>query len=206
MMIRWIVLLLITTTINASENAAENDRELFNQLRERHTGLVAAKAFTAEMDKKSAAYLLKGKIKGVYTVEVDYDTTKGIALIIRDTEPFYENVLYSYVTYINTMLLPLLSHSAYTRLQKKFIIEQTKTKTFQVTFNKGDMPIKYVFSEGELGLIDKIQYFEQEKKVFALNIKWKKIQEYYVPILMKGVSYEKTRQALSFGIENIQLK
>ena len=104
------------------------------------------------------------------------------------------------------MLLPLLSHSGYTRLQKKFIIKEIEPKTFQVTFNKGDMPIKYVFTEGELGLIDKIQYFEQEKKIFALNIKWEKVQGYYVPILMKGVSYEKTRQALSFRIKNIQLK
>ena len=206
MMIRWIVLLLMTTMINASENTVEKDRELFNQLRERHAGLVAAKAFTAEMDKKSAAYLLKGKIKGVYVVQVDYDTTKGIDLIVRDTEDFYENVLYSYVTYINTMLLPLLSHSGYTRLQKRFIIKQIEPKTFQVLFDKGDIPIKYIFTEGELGLIDKIQYFEQEKKIFTLSIKWEKTQEYYVPILMKGVSYEKTRQALSFGIKNIQLK
>ena len=205
-MMRLIVLLLMTTTINATENTSENDRESFNQLRERHTGLVAAKAFTAEMDKKSATYLLKGKIKGVYVVQVDYDTTKGVDLIVRDTEPFYENVLYSYVTYINTMMLPLLSHSGYTRLQKKFIIKEIEAKTFQITFDKGDMPIKYIFSEGELGLIDKIQYFEQEKKIFALNIKWEKIEGYYVPILMKGVSYEKTRQALSFGIKNIQLK
>ena len=205
-MVRLIILLLITTMTNASEDKTEKDRELFNQLRERHTGLVAAKAFTAEMDKKSAAYLLKGKIKGVYVVQVDYDTSKGIDLIVRDTEPFYENVLYSYVTYINTMMLPLLSHSGYTRLQKKFVIKQIEAKTFQVTLNKGDMPIKYIFVEGELGLIDKIQYFEQEKKIFALNIKWEKIEGYYVPTLMKGVSYEKTRQALSFEIKNIQLK
>ena len=205
-MIRWIFLLLITSSINATENTAEHDRESFNQLRERHTGLVAAKAFAAEMDKKSAAYLLKGKIKGVYVVQVDYDTTKGVDLIVRDTEPFYENVLYSYVTYINTMMLPLLSHSGYTRLQKKFIIKEIEAKTFQVTFDKGDIPIKYIFTEGELGLIDKIQYFEQEKKIFALSIKWEKIEGYYVPALMKGVSYEKTRQASSFGIENIQLK
>ena len=205
-MIRWIFLLLITSSINATENTAEHDRESFNQLRERHTGLVAAKAFAAEMDKKSAAYLLKGKIKGVYVVQVDYDTTKGVDLIVRDTEAFYENVLYSYVAYINTMLLPLLSHSGYTRLQKKFIIKEIEAKTFQVTFDKGDIPIKYIFTEGELGLIDKIQYFEQEKKIFALSIKWEKIEGYYVPALMKGVSYEKTRQASSFGIENIQLK
>lgn len=205
-MIKIIVLLLITTTINATENTVEKDRELFNQLRERHTGLVAAKAFTAEMDKKSAAYLLKGKIKGVYVVEVDYDTAQGIDLIVKDTEPFYENVLYSYVTYINTMLLPLLSHSGYTRLQKRFIIKEIEPKIFQVTLDKGDILIKYIFSEGELGLIDKIQYFEQEKKIFALNIKWEKTEEYYVPTFMKGVSYEKTRQALSFGIKNIQLK
>ena len=97
-MIRWILLLLITTTLNATENTIENDRELFNQLRERHTGLVAAKAFTAEMNKKSAAYLLKGKIKGIYVVQVDYDTTKGVDLIVRDTEPFSENILYPYTT------------------------------------------------------------------------------------------------------------
>mgnify|MGYP005802205135 FL=1 len=201
-MIRLFFLLLVTNTIYASEA----DRVLFNKLRERHTGSIAAKSFVADMDKKSAAYLLKDKIKGTYVVKVNYNNVAGVNLTIQDTESFYKNILSSYAIYINTMLLPLLSNTSYTRLQKRFLIKHVKANTFQLTYNKGDIPIKYIFSEGNLGLIDHIQYFEQEKKNFVLTIKWKKIQDYYVPILMKGVSYENTRQTLSFGIENIQLK
>lgn len=186
--------------------AQNQEAILFNQLRERHTGKVAAPFFIAQMDEKSARTLLRNKIKGSYQVHVAYHTEKGIQLIVKSKETFYENVLSSYANYMNTMLLPLLSTSGYTRLQKRFTIKIPKKNLYQVNYKKGDDNIQYYFKEGSLGLVDNIAYLENGKKIFVLDITWEKIGSKYIPTNVKSINYDKTRVATSFGIKNIQLK
>ncbi len=177
----------------------------FFELRERHLGLVAANSFVAKMSDKSADLLLKNIVKKPYRVEIQYDSIKGLELLVKDTDSFYEYALESYAKHVNTMMFPLLNTSAYTRLQKKFTVQHQDDK-YRLSFQKGDIPVLYVFTEGKLGLVDEIQYFEDDKKVYVLNIEWIEIDQKYVPVEVKSISYIKTRQAASFKIENILLK
>ncbi len=194
--------LLFCNTLYAEDSA----RDSFNQLRARHTGKVAAVSFSAEMDEKTAKALLKNLTDPPYRVDIEYHTETGVRLLVRDTEPFYEQALESQAKYINAMLLPLLSSSGYLRLQKAFEISIPKEKSYQVNYKRGDIDTQYLFQEGELGLIDHITYYENDKKNFLLEITWKKIEEFYVPFKIKSTSYESSKQAVSFQIQNIQLK
>ncbi len=179
--------------------------DAFFYLRERHLGEVATGAFTATLDDKSATTLLKGIVKKPYRVELSYRADRGIELLVKDTESFYEYALESYAKHVNTMLFPLLDTTAYTRLQKKFTV-QRDDNVYRMSFQKGDISVLYVFEEGKLGLVDKIQYFEDDKRVYVLDIQWVKVGQKYVPIEVKSVSYIQSRQAASFKIENILLK
>lgn len=196
----WLVILLSIVSINHTQI-----NEDFLELRKRHLSGNVAQKFTADLDDKSARLLVGKKIKKPYRVELVYDSENGINLWVRDTDPFYERLLASYATYVNTMMFPLLNTIAYTRLQKKFDIVNTN-KVYQLSFKKGDMSIQYLFDEGELGLVDEIQYFEEGKKIYVLHLNWELINKKYVPSSVRSISYLKTRQAVSFKIENIQLK
>lgn len=180
--------------------------EKFHQLRENHSGSIAAPYFKAEMDQKSAKLLLKNKIKGTYKVQVVYDRDYGISLLVKDTEPFYENILSSYATYANTMLLPLLSTSTYTRLQKRMQITHPEDRYYELSFPKGDILVLYQFWEGDNGLVDRIVYQENGKKLYTMVISWKKIESVYVPNSFKSTVHERSRRALSFELKNIIIK
>lgn len=199
-MIMRLLFLMSVCTINYTQV-----NEAFFQLRNRHLSETVAQHFVADLDSKSANLLINKKIKKPYRVEFVYDANRGIQLLVKDTEPFYEQLLSSYSTYVNTMMFPLLNTSSFSRLQKRFHITNDEN-TYQLSFKKGDMNVKYIFDEGKLGLIDKIQYFENDKRIYILQLDWKMIQQKYVPISVKSVSYLKTRQVASFRIENIQLK
>ncbi|MGL5956918.1 MAG: hypothetical protein ACRC0X_10050 [Brevinema sp.] len=177
----------------------------FYLLREKHFAQTAL-SFVAQLEDKSADLLLKGKIKKPYRVVLSYDNDKGITMLVKDTEPFYEYALESQANYINMMLLPLLNTSAYVRLQKRFTTEMVKLGQYRVSYQRGDQEIQYLFTEGRLGLVDQIQYFENSKKVYTLDISWEQIEQKYIPVSVKTISYIKTRQAVSFKITNISLK
>jgi len=177
----------------------------FNILRKNHSGLIAAKSFIAQMSPNSAKKLLKNKIKGQYFVEVIYNNKKGVQFLVKNTEPFYENILSSYATYINMMLLPLLSNEGYMRLQKRFIIALYDKNVYKVEYKKGDVLISYFFKVGEYKLIDQIAYYENNKKIFILGINWEKIENLYIPLSVKTISYEKNRIAGSFSLEKVKI-
>ncbi|MGL4676166.1 MAG: hypothetical protein ACRCWI_00675 [Brevinema sp.] len=188
--------------INISILYAEDQ---FYLLRQRHLEQTAS-SFTAQLEDKSADLLLKRKIKKPYRVELSYDIDQGITLLVKDTEPFYEYTLASQANYINTMLLPLLNTSAYVRLQKRFTTELVKDGQYQVSYQKGDQEVQYLFTEGNLGLVTQIQYFENGKRIYNLDLSWEQIEQKYIPVSVKTTSYIKTKQAVSFKITNILLK
>lgn len=197
-------LLLLIPNINYTQNTQILNK--FNELRKNHSGIIAAQSFTATLSSASAKKLVKDKIKGQYYVHIFYHMERGIALKVASAEPFYENILSSYATYINMMMLPLLSTTGYVRLQKKFQVSLYEANIFQVEYTRGDTLVKYLFKEGKLKLVDYIAYYENNKKIFILSIDWKKIQNRFVPAFIKIISYEKTRISGSFTLENIKIK
>ncbi|MGL4563060.1 MAG: hypothetical protein ACRCVW_04320 [Brevinema sp.] len=205
-----LVQILFLLIVNISLFASEEDTIIqdFQALREKHLGVVAAKAFSAELEPADAKRLLGDKIKGKYRVEVNYAANKGVELLVKDTETFYEMALSQYASYINMLLLPLMSTVGYERLQQRFTIKKSIKKdiTYYVSYKRGDIETVYVMKVGNLGLVDTVMIVEDQKKKFVAEILWLKQDHLYVPQKIKTINYEGTRSTGIFQIYKIILK
>ncbi len=94
---RILILILIFANVYADD---------FYDLRQRHIDEVAD--FSGQLESKSADLLINKKIKKPYRVAVNYSSKKGIELLVKDTEPFYEYALESYAKYVNNILCPII--------------------------------------------------------------------------------------------------
>lgn len=182
------------------------ERQAFLELRAKHAGGVAAKEFSARLTDAGSKKLLREKIpSGDYFVEVLFHADRGLQLRVKNTDSFYENALSAYERHINEMLLPLLSSSGYRRFQQSFVIAQPKPDIMQVGFNKGDAEVAYMFRVGKLGLVERLDYFEDKKKKFAVAIVWKEVDGKYIPASFKTISYDGTRVAGDFELTGIEI-
>lgn len=200
---RWFWILLAAPVFGQDSSP---ERQAFLQLRAKHTGGVAAKAFSARLTDAGSKKLFREKIpSGDYFVEVLFHTDRGLQLKVKNTDSFYENALSAYEQHINEMLLPLLSSSGYRRFQHSFVIAHPKPDIIQVGFKKGDADVAYMFRIGKLGLVERVDYFEDKNKKFAVAISWKELQGKYIPALLKTVSYDGTRTAGDFELTGIEI-
>lgn len=200
----FFVIILSNKVIIFSQDTT--DLQEFDKLRAKHLGTVAAAKFSSELTPSSAKKILGTKIKGEYRVEVHYDVDKGVEFFVKDTEAFYEMALSSSASYINMVLLPLLSNVGYKRLQQQFTIKKNSDSLFQISYKRGDTDTVYMMKIGNLGLVDKILFLENNKKMFAAEILWTPLQGKYVPQRFKVINYESTTSSQNFDMYKIILK
>lgn len=197
------LLALFFTPLHSQENPSER---IYNTLRSLHAGEKAAPSFSAKLTESSARRLLRDKIPGTnWYVAVDYNLYKGIGLKVLGSDNFYENSLSQHETYINEMLLPLLSTRGYERFKKSFVYSQPRGEILGVGFKKGDIQAGYYFQIGENGLVRRIDYYEDGVRKYALIVQWVEIGRFSAPKTVKAISYEGSRISGEFELSEIKI-